>query len=70
MIALLGPVPKTLVDRERRMRDWRWSPEVRNPNGQPCNNVADFFGGPFFTDSGKVTRVRPLPCRPQLIVLI
>ncbi|EPE36816.1 Protein kinase-like (PK-like) [Glarea lozoyensis ATCC 20868] len=49
MIDLLGPVPKVLIERERNMRHWRWSPEARNPEGKLCNNAADFFGGPFFT---------------------
>ena len=56
MIALLGPVPKTLTERERSMRHWRWSPEARNDEGKLCNNAADFFGGPFFSDDGKLTQ--------------
>ncbi|KAK3065179.1 hypothetical protein LTS18_007065 [Coniosporium uncinatum] len=56
MIALLGPVPETLVERERSMRHWRWSPEARNHEGRLCNNAVDFFGGPFFSDDGEFMR--------------
>ncbi|KAI0431723.1 putative serine/threonine-protein kinase [Xylaria sp. FL1042] len=52
MIAILGPIPPVLVQREKAMRGWRWSPEVRNPNGQLCGSAAEFYGGPFFTDDG------------------
>jgi len=54
MVALLGPVPETLVERERNMRHWRWSPEARNREGKLCNNAAEFFGGPFFSNDGKL----------------
>jgi len=54
MIALLRPVPETLVERERNMRHWRWSPKARNHEGKLCNNAADFFEGPFFSDDGKL----------------
>lgn len=50
MIALLGPVPKPLIEREKNMRHWRWSPEARNHEGKLCENAADYFGGPFFSD--------------------
>ncbi|KAK4990725.1 hypothetical protein LTR66_006728 [Elasticomyces elasticus] len=56
MIALLGPVPETLVECERKMRHWRWSPEARNPEGKLCNSAAGFFGGPFFSDDGEFVR--------------
>lgn len=68
MIALLGPVPKSLVDRERNMRHWRWSPEARNHEGKLCNNAADFFGGPFFSDDGKPQVEFTPKFKPQLII--
>ena len=52
MIAILGPVPDVLVQRERQMRHWRWCPAVHNDQGKLCSNAADFYGGPFFTDDG------------------
>ncbi|KAI0542646.1 putative serine/threonine-protein kinase [Xylaria digitata] len=52
MIALLGPVPPALIQRERAMRQWRWSPQVLNSSGQLCGNAAEYFGGPFSTDDG------------------
>ncbi|KAH9208450.1 kinase-like domain-containing protein [Leptodontidium sp. 2 PMI_412] len=50
MVALLGPVPPVLVQRERDMRHWRWSPEAINPEGRLCSSAAEFYGGPFFND--------------------
>ncbi|KAL9624942.1 MAG: hypothetical protein Q9160_000989 [Pyrenula sp. 1 TL-2023] len=61
MIALLGPPPKLLIERERNMRHWRWSPEARNYHGTLCNNAADFFGGPFFSDDGAFIRKDLVP---------
>ncbi|KAJ3549699.1 hypothetical protein NM208_g363 [Fusarium decemcellulare] len=52
MIALLGPVPPAMLQRERDMRHWRWRPEVHNPQGELSSNAAEFFGGPFFSDDG------------------
>ncbi|KAI1154449.1 putative serine/threonine-protein kinase [Nemania diffusa] len=66
MIALLGPPPKSLVVRERNMRHWRWSPEVRNHEGKLCNNAADFFGGPFFSDDGEFVRNDLIPFERNL----
>jgi serine/threonine protein kinase len=56
MIAILGPVPDALVRRERKMRGWQWSPAVRNAQGKLCNNASEYFGGPFFNESGMSTR--------------
>ncbi|KAI1279402.1 putative serine/threonine-protein kinase [Xylaria sp. FL0933] len=52
MIAILGPVPSALVQRQKAMREWRWSPPVLNSGGQLCGTAAEFFGGPFFTEDG------------------
>ncbi|KAF2671446.1 CMGC protein kinase [Microthyrium microscopicum] len=52
MIDIIGPIPRELIQREREMRHWRWAPEVLNSRGKPCNNAADFYGGPFFDDKG------------------
>ncbi|KAI0403311.1 putative serine/threonine-protein kinase [Xylaria palmicola] len=52
MTAILGPIPPVLVEREKAMRGWRWSPQVLNPKGQLSGSAAEFFGGPFFTDDG------------------
>ncbi|KAK0110375.1 hypothetical protein ONS96_001990 [Cadophora gregata f. sp. sojae] len=62
MIALLGPVPAVLIQRERDMRHWRWSPEALNPEGRLCNNAAEFYGGPFFDDNGTFVRQDLIPC--------
>ncbi|KJZ78142.1 hypothetical protein HIM_02180 [Hirsutella minnesotensis 3608] len=52
MIALIGPISPVLLQRERDMRDWRWSPAVLNPQGRLSANAAEFFNGPFFADDG------------------
>ncbi|KAI9705785.1 MAG: hypothetical protein M1820_005033 [Bogoriella megaspora] len=56
MVALVGPIPAALVQRERDMRHWRWAPEILNDKGELRNNAADFFGGPFFDDHGESFR--------------
>lgn len=58
---MIGPVPPMLIQRERDMRDWKWSPEVRNARGEMCNNAAEFYGGPFFTDDGRIALTIVLP---------
>jgi hypothetical protein len=52
MIALVGPVAPVLIQRERAMRQWRWSPEALNPEGRLCSSAAEFYIGPFFNDKG------------------
>ncbi|KAG8413793.1 hypothetical protein J3458_012286 [Metarhizium acridum] len=61
MIALLGPVPPTMIQRERSMRRWQWSPRVRNARGELCSNAAEFYGGPFFTNEGEFVRNELVP---------
>ncbi|ATY66998.1 kinase-like domain [Cordyceps militaris] len=53
MIALLGPPPKVLLERERKFRKLAFKPEMQNPQGQSCSNAFQYFGGPFFDDDGK-----------------
>ena len=50
MIAIIGPVPPELVEREKAWRWWWCGDEILNSNGQLCGNAAEFYGGPFFTD--------------------
>ena len=52
MIALLGPPPKELIDRERRGLSWKFRPEVENPEGKLCGSASEFYGGPFFDSEG------------------
>lgn len=56
MIAILGPVPDVLIQRERQMRHWQWSPPVRNAQGKLCSNAAEYFGGSFFAEDGMSKR--------------
>ncbi|KAK2591447.1 hypothetical protein QQS21_010856 [Conoideocrella luteorostrata] len=69
MIALIGPVPDVLLQRQRDMRHWCWEPDIPNPQGKICNNAADYFGGPFFDDDGEcryVRRHQQQPATPEL----
>ncbi|KAF5011334.1 hypothetical protein FDECE_2552 [Fusarium decemcellulare] len=66
MIALLGPVPPAMLQRERDMRHWRWRPEVLNPEGQLSGNAAEFFGGPFFSDDGTFLHKDLIPSSRRL----
>ena len=54
MIALLGPPPITLLQREKICRKFTFTPEVQNPEGRLCRNAYQYFGGPFFDDNGKI----------------
>ncbi|KAK3177930.1 hypothetical protein OEA41_000062 [Lepraria neglecta] len=53
MIALLGPPPKELVDREKEGLSWKFRPEVENFEGKPCRSASEFYGGPFFDSEGE-----------------
>lgn len=37
MIALLGPPPKAMIERERDGMEWRWAPPAQNAAGKMCN---------------------------------
>ena len=52
MIALLGPPPKELIDREKEGLGWKFRPEVNNPEGKLCGRASDFYRGPFFDSEG------------------
>ncbi len=56
MIALLGPPPKELLDRERKGRMWKWRPAIENSEGTLCDNASTYYGGPFFDSEGKLTQ--------------
>lgn len=53
MISILGPIPDSVIKREKEMNHWRWSPEIRALDGQMCNSAAGYFGGPFIDESGE-----------------
>ena len=55
MIALLGPPPRTLIDREKRWREIKWSNAIRNAHGELCQTASEFYGGPFFNSEGMVS---------------
>ncbi|KAH7317822.1 kinase-like domain-containing protein [Rhexocercosporidium sp. MPI-PUGE-AT-0058] len=61
MIALFGPPPKVLLERERSFRKWSFIPEIQNPKGQSCRNAFQYFGGPFFDDNGEFIRKNLIP---------
>jgi serine/threonine protein kinase len=53
MIALLGPPPKELIDREIRWSGVKWSHAVSNSEGRLSQTAREFFGGPFFYPDGE-----------------
>ncbi|KAL1968381.1 hypothetical protein VTN77DRAFT_1910 [Rasamsonia byssochlamydoides] len=54
MMALLGPPPPELIERAREARKWKWTPQVRSwETGELCDNINDFFVGPFFDEDGR-----------------
>jgi hypothetical protein len=57
MIALLGPPPKVLVDREKAWSDVRWSRAFLNLEGKLCHTAREYYGGPFFDSNGKFPRI-------------
>ncbi|QLI74801.1 Dual specificity protein kinase CLK2 [Metarhizium brunneum] len=66
MIALIGPVPRRLIQRQRDMRHWCWEPRIPNAKGDMCNNAEDYFGGPFFDGHGKFMYESFIPFHRQL----
>lgn len=53
MIALLGPPPKTMIQRERDGMEWKWAPAAQNAAGKMCNTASEWYSGPFFDENGK-----------------
>ncbi|EEP80717.1 predicted protein [Uncinocarpus reesii 1704] len=53
MIALLGPPPKKLLDREKEGRRWNFAPALKNPSGTLCTKAYEWYGGPFFDNDGQ-----------------
>jgi len=52
MIALLGPPPQKLIDREKHWRDIPWERSYPNLDGTWCNTAHEYYGGPFFDSKG------------------
>jgi hypothetical protein len=52
IIALLGPPPKVLVEREKRWSEVKWSQPFLNSEGTPCHTAREYFNGPFFSPEG------------------
>lgn len=55
MVALLGPPPAQLLQREQRWSQSRWDRPAVNSEGKSCFTAREYFGGPFFDSRG------PLP---------
>lgn len=55
MVALLGPPPKELCDREKEGLGWKFRPEVENSEGKLCGSASEFYGGPFFDSQGNIS---------------
>ncbi|KAF4628044.1 hypothetical protein G7Y89_g10108 [Cudoniella acicularis] len=61
MIALLGPPPKVLLDRERLWSDVKWGYNVPNSDGKLCCTVREYFGGPFFNSKDEFIQKELIP---------
>lgn len=55
MIALLGPPPRTLLEKSKAMAKHNWPYPVSNDTGELCNSAEEFFHGPFFNAEGELT---------------
>ena len=69
MIALLGPPPKELIDREKEGLGWRFKPEVENSDGKLCRTASEFYGGPLFDSRGKIPDSSVYYKRKRLLML-
>ena len=67
MIALLGPPPKELIEREKDGLRWKFRPEVENSEGKLCGSANEFYGGPFFDPEGKLSQSTMQYGRKQLL---
>ena len=54
MIALLGPPPRTLINREIRWSEVKWRHAVPNAEGELCQTAREYYGGPFFNSEGMI----------------
>ena len=52
MVALFGPPPKTLIDREVLWNKVKFSYPISNEEGKPCLTARELFKGPFFDSEG------------------
>ncbi|OAA54151.1 protein kinase [Niveomyces insectorum RCEF 264] len=48
MVALLGPPPSRLLQRERASKDVEWDDVYVTAEGRPAKTARGYFGGPFF----------------------
>ncbi|KAL9612973.1 MAG: hypothetical protein Q9167_002450 [Letrouitia subvulpina] len=61
MVALLGPPPKELLEREKKWSKVKWRAALPNAEGQLCWTAREFYGGPFFNSEGTISAPPPLP---------
>ncbi|KAG5205245.1 CMGC protein kinase [Trichophyton interdigitale] len=61
MIALLGPPPMTMIQRERDGMEWKWAPAAQNAAGKMCNTASEWYGGPFFDENGEFRNKEVIP---------
>ncbi|PYI04873.1 protein kinase, partial [Aspergillus sclerotiicarbonarius CBS 121057] len=63
MIALLGPPPKELLAKSKAMSEHNWPQPITNNSGKLCNNIQEFFGGPFFNAEAEFQHTALIPSR-------
>lgn len=59
MIALLGPPPQKLIDREKHWRDIPWERSFPSVDGTWCDTAHEYYGGPFFDLEGMLIIYKP-----------
>lgn len=52
MIALLGPPPKELINREEKWSKVKWERAFPSAGGKLCWTAREYYGGPFFNAKG------------------
>ncbi|KAE8154409.1 kinase-like domain-containing protein [Aspergillus avenaceus] len=63
MIALLGPPPEKMLNMSKSMAQVEWSPAITDASGRVYKNNREYFGGPFFDDSGNFLHNDLIPAR-------
>ncbi|KAI1114156.1 kinase domain protein [Nemania sp. NC0429] len=56
MVGLLGDPPEHVIKGERILRKHQLDKPIMNFSGKLCNNMNEFWGGPFFDDDNQIFR--------------
>lgn len=59
IVSLLGPPPEYIIETEQYFRKAFLRRSITNPKGEESPTMNAYWGGPFFDDDGKLTRITP-----------